>query len=49
MCHPDANNTTDENTAAFCKDVTCMHHEKDVDNELFVSLGEDASKGEGIR
>ena len=46
MCHPDANNTTDENTAAFCKDVTCMHHEKDVDDKLFVSLGEDASMDE---
>jgi hypothetical protein len=46
MCHTDANNRTDETIAAYCKDVTCMHHEKDVDDELFVSLGEDASKEE---
>jgi hypothetical protein len=44
MCHTDANNRTDETIAAYCKDVTCMHHEKDVDDELFLSLGEDASK-----
>ena len=44
MCHSDANHTTDEIIAAYCKGVTCMHHEKDVDDKLFVSLGEDASK-----
>jgi hypothetical protein len=44
MCHPDqdANNRTDETIAAYCENVNCMHHEKDVDDELLVSLGEDA-------
>ena len=44
MCHPDqdANNKTDETIAANCENVNCMHHKKDVDDELFVSLGEDA-------
>jgi hypothetical protein len=46
MCHTDANNRTDKTIAAYCKDITCMHHEKDVDDKLFVSLGEDASKEE---
>jgi len=48
MCHPDANNrANNETTTAYCENVNCMHHEKDADNELLVSLiGEDASSEE---
>ena len=44
MCNPDANNRTNETITAYCENVNCMHHEKDVDDELLVSLREDASE-----
>ena len=42
MCHPDSNNRTKKPISDYCENVNCMDHEKDVDDDLLVSLKEDA-------